>query len=235
MKFVVSTHVFKKLESVCFGVVVARGIDNRFSNPKIAEFLQESIRSTEEKFADGPVKESPAIIPYREAFTKLGINPNKFMCSIEALTTRIAKKKGFPEINAVVDLGNAIALKYLLPLGAHDIGGLTEDIEVRFAGGEERFIPFGQEEAERPVPGELVYAVGNQVKTRLWIWRQSELGKVTERSTAIFFPIDGFTDVNLEAVIKARDELALNLQKHFGCSVSVGLVDRNKQELDLSS
>ncbi|WP_418889350.1 phenylalanine--tRNA ligase beta subunit-related protein [Porcincola intestinalis] len=47
----------------------------------------------------------------------MNINPNKYFCSIEALFTRIAKGKGVPHINPVVDLGNAISLKYTLPMG----------------------------------------------------------------------------------------------------------------------
>ena len=30
-------------------------------------------------------------------------------------------------INPVVDLGNAVSLKYTLPMGAHDLGGSSED------------------------------------------------------------------------------------------------------------
>jgi hypothetical protein len=34
------------------------------------------------------------LCPYREAFQALGMNPNKYMCSIEALFTRIAQGQG---------------------------------------------------------------------------------------------------------------------------------------------
>lgn len=53
----------------------------------------------------------------------------------------------------------------------------------------------------------MVYAVGQQVRTRRWTWRQSEHGKITADSSDIFFPIDGFTDFNRENVIKAQTEL----------------------------
>ena len=33
-----------------------------------------------------------------------GINPNRYMCAIEALMTRIAKGQGMPAINTIVDL-----------------------------------------------------------------------------------------------------------------------------------
>ena len=84
------------------------------------------------------------------------------VCSIEALFTRIAKGKGMPHINPVVDLGNAISLKYTLPLGAHDLGDAGDDIQVRLSRPEDTFLPFGSTEEEAPDAGEVVYAVGSQ-------------------------------------------------------------------------
>lgn len=52
-------------------------------------------------------------------------------------------------------------------------------LEVRPAAEGDRFIPFGGGEAELPDPGEIVYASGQEVRTRRWTWRQSEVGKIT--------------------------------------------------------
>ena len=144
-----------------------------------------------------------------EAFRALDINPNKYLCSIEALFTRIAKGKGMPHINPVVDLGNAVSLKYTLPMGAHDLGGSSEDICIRFALPGDTFLPFGGEAEETPDSGEVVYAVGHQVRTRRWTWRQSEHGKITPESTDIFFPIDGFTDFNRGQVLAACQQIII--------------------------
>lgn len=54
------------------------------------------------------------------------------MCSIEALLTRIAKGKGFPHINAAVDLGNAVSIKHRLPMGAHDLDTIADGLDVRW-------------------------------------------------------------------------------------------------------
>lgn len=51
----------------------------------------------------------------------MGINPNRFPCSVEALATRIAKGGGLPDINPAVNLVNAYSLRYSLPMGAHDL------------------------------------------------------------------------------------------------------------------
>ena len=206
MKFVVEKEIFEKLPTACFGVVVAKGIDNGKSYPTVDALLDESIAAAAAHFEGKKVKEEPEILPYREAFRALGINPNKFMCSIEALFTRIAKGKGMPHINPIVDLGNAVSLKYTLPMGAHDLSAGSDDICVRLA----------------------------RVRTRRWTWRQSEHGKIEADSSYIFFPIDGFTDFNKEQVLAAREELLQHVKEIFGCEAIVGFVDAEHPEMDVT-
>ncbi|WP_334295952.1 phenylalanine--tRNA ligase beta subunit-related protein, partial [Clostridioides difficile] len=43
-------------------------------------------------------------------------------------STRVAKNKKLPHINPIVDLGNSISLKYLLPMGAHDMDFRNDDV-----------------------------------------------------------------------------------------------------------
>ena len=233
MKFIVEEEIFEKLPNACFGVVMAKGIDNSKAYPEVDRLLDESITAAAQRFEGKKVKDEPDILPYREAFRALDINPNKYLCSIEALFTRIAKGKGMPHINPVVDLGNAVSLKYTLPMGAHDLGGSSEDICIRPAQPGDTFLPFGSEAEETPDSGEVVYAVGHQVRTRRWTWRQSEHGKITPTSTDIFFPIDGFTDFNREQVLAARDELQALVKRVFGCKAAVGFVDANHPEMEL--
>lgn len=62
------------------------------------------------RFAGVKVKESPLIVPYREAFRAIGINPNRFPCSAEAMFKRLANDHDLPHINPLVDLNNTISL-----------------------------------------------------------------------------------------------------------------------------
>ncbi|MGI5888655.1 MAG: B3/4 domain-containing protein [Oscillospiraceae bacterium] len=232
MGFRVEKELFEKLPDACFGVVVADGIDNTRDYPEIEKLLDEGIAAAEERFKGIRVKEDPDILPYREAFRRLGINPNKYLCSIEALFTRIAKGKGMPRINPIVDLGNAVSLKNTLPIGAHDIGRSTDDICVRLSRPDDTFLPFGSTEEEHPDEGEIVYAVGSQVRTRRWTWRQSEHGKIELATSRVFFPIDGFSDFNGENVLKARDELASKVEEVFGCTALRGFVDIDHPDME---
>ena len=229
MFYRVSAEIFEKLPTACFGAVAVRGLNNHKKIPELETMLQENIAVCEAYFADKKPKETQDIIPYREAFRGLGINPSKFLCSIEALLTRIAKGKGFPTINAIVDLGNAISIKYHLPIGAHDLGSIEEGLDVRLAEEGDTFIAFGETEEEVPEPGEAIYASAHEVRTRRWTWRQSERGKITEETEAVLFPIDGFADVNKAEVLAATEEFVALLRRFFGDGVEIetGFVDKD--------
>ena len=88
MRFEVSPELFELLPDAVFGVVAVRGADNSREYPEISALLRSAAADCAAALAGVKVKESPDIVPYREAFRALGINPNKFMCSIEALLTR---------------------------------------------------------------------------------------------------------------------------------------------------
>ncbi len=231
MQFIIEDKVFETLPEACFGVVIARGVENSFDSAAINNILEKAIESTRSKFASVKPKEHPDMAPYREAFQKMGINPNKFPSSIEALTTRIAKGGSLPDINPAVNLVNAISLKYTLPMGAHDLDTTDGNIEVRFSRDGDKFTPFGENEPEILEAGELVYAAGSSIKTRKWIWRQSDLGKVTVASKNIFFPIDGFADYNSAAVLAARENLATALKEQLGGTITSYFLDKNNRSI----
>ena len=67
----------------------------------------------------------------------------------------------------------------------------------------------GETQPEATPAGELVYVSGHTVKTRRWLWRQSDDG------------------------IQARDELAQTLQSVFGCSIKTAFIDRQNPSVVL--
>ncbi len=232
-KFIVDPAVFEKLPDYCLGVVVASGFDNAAPNEKIETLLDRYAQDFAARHAGDNVRELPGVRACREAFQKLGMNPNKFMVSIEALAKRVQKGGVLPHINPLVDLGNALSLRYEVPMGAHDIDRMEPcGIAVRFAQEGDSFLPMGEEQHEDVPAGEMVYVSGQTVKTRRWMWRQSEDGKLRPDTTHVFFPIDGFASVNRDAVLAARDALAAFLADEMGLDkVITGWVDRENPEM----
>ena len=247
MFYEVSKEVFDKLPNFVVGVVAVTGINNAKEYPAIEKMLEDNSNEVIQYFAESgnKAKNDPCVVPYREAFRALGMNPNRYACAAEALMDRLAKGKGLPSINPAVDLGNAISLKYKLPIGAHDLytfvrpdgrGRGCEDtgLEVRPAVAEDTFRPFGaaEDEFDNPEPGEVVYVSGHEVRTRRWTWRQSEVGKMTEKTTGVLYPIDGFSDLNLEEVKKAMKDFTELVANYFAqsgrsCTVATGIVDKD--------
>ena len=230
MKFKVSKDFFEKVPNAYFGVIIVKNFDNKKENDKIKNMLNENIQEALEKLKDVKVKEEPYIIPYREAFKAIDINPNKYMCSIEALLTRISKGKDLPSINTIVDLCNALSLNYTLPIGIHDIDNFKGDIEIRKGKETDTFTPFGGGEIEHPEENEYVYVSGDEIKTRKWTWRQGEKSKITENSKNLFIPIDGFIDQNKEEVLKIQKEITRFLKENYDVEIETGIVDINNPE-----
>lgn len=233
MMFKVARELFDLFPDACFGVVVAEDVDNHGESEEITSLVRAQALALSQELGNTDVREHPHVAVWREAFRKLGMNPNKFPSSIEALAKRTAKKPELPVINKVVDLVNALSLKYVLPMGAHDLDVLPGDIEIRFARAGDIFIPFGGTEPEPVDVGEIVYATGNQIRTRKWVWRQGERAKVVPESTRLFFPIDAFYGVTDQAARGARRELAALLEQYCGAKTRELWVDRENPSVDL--
>ena len=77
---------------------------------------------------------------------------------------------------------------------------LTQDIALRFANGEEDFVPFGSMESEHPLPGEVVFTEGNTVLTRRWTWRQANHTLTLPETRSIEINIDCLPPVELDEV-----------------------------------
>lgn len=224
MNFKIDAKMFEAEPSLCVGVVIAEGISKGQGRQAIAELLEKQAKKEAIALADAAIRELPDFLPYHNAMKKMQINPNKYLCSAEALLTRAVRKGELPDISPLVNLGNYISIKYRLPVGAHDIDSLQGDLTVRLAEPADCSLAENSLEKDALVPGEPVYASGNSVRTRRWIWRQMEAGRLDDTAERIVFPIDGFAE-NREILNRAVEELAGLLEGHFGCQVRTGMLD----------
>jgi len=227
----INRAVFEKKNDLVIAVVTAEGLNNSIDNNKIADFFNDAVAKQKETLKGQAAKSLYDFEPYHAAMRNFGINPSKYQISIEALLNRVSKSGSLASISPVVDLANAISLKYLVPLGVHDIDSLMDDLEIRFSNSGDIF----EDSEDKPNEGEEpVYASGNTIRTRKWIWRQMPVGKISEKTTNIVFPIDGFC-TNLETLFEARDFLAGNLKTFFGCKTRVGVIYKNSPAFKISN
>lgn len=227
MRYTVDTSVFDIDPNLKFGILIGKNIKNSETLTDDEERLRAAENKMRETFQVDQVREIPNVLFYREIMTRAGVNPNKFPPSVEAMFKRILKGGHLPVINALVDLCNAVSIEQVISLGAHDLNDIREDLEVRFSKNGDVFLPFGSTEYENVDEGELVFASGNIVQTRKWIWRQSELGKTTINSKDIFFQLVGFDDSSEATLAKAMDDIERLVVNRFRGTCERYIVDSN--------
>lgn len=232
MKYKVDSWIFEKNPEVCFGVIIGKNLMNSKTTEKDSDILSIAENSIKERINLKELREYPQINVYREALRNVYINPNKFINSVEAMSKRVIKSGSLPRINALVDLCNSVALNEIISLGAHDLRDIDDNLFVRLSKENDIFRPFGSIEFEDVNPGELVFTCGNKIQTRQWLWRQSELGKITESSSDIFFQLVGFKGKYYSNFLKAMETLENLIKDRFkGESISFKIdIDNNEIE-----
>lgn len=203
----ISPEIFARFPGYVRGVVVAHEVKNGPSPSELIQMLREAERSVRARIDPEQIAEEPRIKSWREAYRAFGAKPAEFRSSVEAMARRAVRGDELPTINALVDLGNVMSLRHLLPAGAHAIDLLNGDIELRFATGDEDFVAFGSEELEHPLPGEVVFAEGSTVLTRRWTWRQAQHTLTLPTTRAIEFNLDGLPPVSRSEIERAGEEL----------------------------
>ncbi len=246
MKFTIDPKVFQRFPTVYVGVVVAYGLNlDMVDDEAVAVLLDNALDDLHHRFkSSDALRADPGIKTWRDAFTALGYNPNKFPSSIEGLAGRALKGR-MPRVSPIVDVANSVALKYLLPIGAHDLSRTEGDLHLRPAKEGDFFTPLGNAETdnepEQPDADEFVYVDDSgEVRTRRWVWRQGNNAKIEEDTNAVFFPIDGWQEVNDDAVRAATAELATLVREVFDARVQTFHLDAEHnhvtwQEGDLDS
>ena len=210
LTYSIADEVFARFPGYCRGVVVAHDVRNGASPAELVKMMRGEEASARGRLKAETLTAEPRLASWREAFRQLGYKPGDFRPSIEALLRRVLRGQELPSINVLVDIGNIVSLRHLLPVGGHAIDVLTQDIALRPALGAEKFVPFGSEAVEHPFPGEFIFTEGDTVLTRRWIWRQANHTLTLPETTAIEINIDGLPPVTAADVeVAARDVMDL--------------------------
>ncbi len=230
MRFSIATPIFEKFPTYCVGGVIATGLSNRVP-PEVAQQIYDQLQSEAgqlrarlgagaDQTGGQPISGETSVAVWRSAFKQAGIKPGEYLSSVEALSRRALKAGEMLSINPAVDISNSLSLRYLVPLGGHDLDALVGDFEVRLARSGDFYSPVEGEDGQvESVPaGEPVYADQAEVRTRRWVWRQGRKARVTADSKNIFFPVDGWTGLNDAQVREAAAELAHRLELYLGAN-----------------
>jgi DNA/RNA-binding domain of Phe-tRNA-synthetase-like protein len=228
MKIEIAREVFETWPSYRRIVVVARDVDNAEEDPELEALLREAEASARLDPELENHREYPRIASWRSVFERMGLNPNKFPPSIANLIKRTRSGKDLPFINRLVAIFNIISLKYRIPCGGDDLAGVTGNVRLMPASGDETYEPLGNPEAvERPNPGEIVLAdTGRRtVFCRGWCWKNGDPSKITRDSRLVAINLDALPPVDLETLKAAAAELVDLTSRHCGGTAVMHLLE----------
>jgi len=234
MQFSIQKELFDILPDLTIGMVAAMDVDNTRPSGEIETLVSQAIEEMKRDFIVDKAQEHPRIKPWRTAFSKLSISGSKFPSSIESMAKRILRGDPFPRINPLVDLYNSLSLRYLVPMGGHDLNTIKGNIYLKFAEGWEPFTPMGGGETMIVPKGELVYRDDQEVLTRNWVWRQCEKDKATEKTKNIFIPIDVLGEVGREHAEEIARELSELIPRYLGGTLFSDILNKEKPSVEFS-
>lgn len=187
------------------------GARNLPAEPEAEAMLRAAVAAV----ADGPVWADAHLASWAEAYKAFGSKPNRTPCSAEALRKRVLKQGGLPAINAVVDVYNALSLRYAIPVGGEDLAAYAGSPRLVVADGSETFetTAGGEAVVETADPGEVVWRDDRGVTCRRWNWRQGPRTRLTEDTTDMWFVFERLDPMPMTAAEDAAGELLEYLRR----------------------
>ena len=203
-----------------FGPRIAREIWQQYPDYRALSITACGFRVVEGSSLPGtPLRPAPwidnHIQAWQNAFRKFGSNPKRTPCSVEALWKRLQKTGALPAISPVVDLYNALSIRFGAPFGGEDADQYAGVPELCLATGTEEFdtVKDGVPVMERPESGEVVWQDQRGVTCRRWNWRQCKRTALSDASENLWFVIDRLSPMPVEELLRAGEALIEGLRR----------------------
>lgn len=227
-KIIIDSNLFEIFPETHIGFLHLKSINNQIS---VEALLRDAEKHVRENYSNALI-ELPEIQEWRDAYKKLGIKKGTRV-SVEALIKRVQKGGQIPSINPLVDLYNAISLKYVFPCGGEDLLKTNGDIHLTFANGEETFYQIGSNTNEPPNENEIVYKDSDGCLCRCWNWREADRTKLTEDTTEAILVIESLSASRLNDLENALNQLSQYVQEYLSAEASPYILNKLHQVIEL--
>ncbi|ACI58287.1 B3/4 domain protein (plasmid) [Rhizobium leguminosarum bv. trifolii WSM2304] len=170
----------------------------------------------------GPPWSEAHLGSWADVYSKFGAKPNRTPCSAQALRKRVEKDGRIPAINPLVDLYNAVSLRYAIPVGGENFDAYVGNPRLSVADGTEEFdtVMNGERVIENPAKGEVVWRDDHGVTCRRWNWRQGTRTRLDAVGGRMWFILESLGTMSEDALDGAADMLFGGLRQLApGCEV----------------
>jgi DNA/RNA-binding domain of Phe-tRNA-synthetase-like protein len=225
--FTYHPSITKRFPEIVGGVAHAMGLTNGQSPAPLADAFRAEQSAVLARLGATPLSEVPSLSAWRRAFRGFGVDPTAYRSAAEALLRRLTKQGSIPSINALVDIGNLVSIRYSLPVAVCDQRAVSGGTTVRFATGHEAFTDLGSGQLEVPDAGEVIFIdEAGLVSARRWCWRQSAESASRPGTTEVLATVEGHHAGAVDDVPAAVADLeSLLLAYARPTAIASGIVD----------
>jgi len=156
---------------------------------------------------------------WSEVFKAFGAKPKRTACSADALRKRVLRDGSMAALDPVVDLYNAVSLRYAVPVGGENFAAYSGLPRLVIADGTEAFdtIKEGLPAVESPEPGEAIWRDDIGVTCRRWNWRQGVRTRLSASDQEMWFILESLPEMPLDELHAAGKMLTDGLTQMMPC------------------
>lgn len=190
------------------------GMKNSIENRTFEIFKKAEIDKLKYNLSLVTTESNENLLGFRKLHDLVGRSNKTYVSSPENLLNYFLKNGDIPKINLIVDIYNLVSLKYLLALGAHDLGKIDGSVTLKLIKGDEKFIPLGQTLPKPIFAGDYCYVDDSNEIICYLETRQVEKTKITDATTEAFYIVQGNLNTK-ESYIKRAAFEVIDLTKRF--------------------
>lgn len=210
-RFIIEPFFWSIFPQAEIAIAVIRGVENGAgvsdqARAETAALLARANVEARNHLGAPTVAENRVVAVWREAFTRFKTKKGA-RSSIEALLKRVDKDNPVGSINPLVDIYNALSLRYALPFGGEDLATFAGDLRLTVTSGGDDFMALGDVEPDPTLPGEVCYLDDLGAVCRCWNWRDGQRAMLTEATTDAFLIIESCDPARGADLRAALDEL----------------------------
>lgn len=200
------------------GIIIhLHGAQTGTTSAELLALYQAEQASVKARLAETSLSELPSLSAWRGAFRAFGVDPTQYRSAAEALLRRLTKKGDIPSINAFVDIGNWVSIRYALPVAVLDLAGISGDLRVHRAQGDEPFIDLHATEAEYPEVGEVIFSdQARRTHARRWCFRQSAASAAQAHTRDALIVCEAQHPDSQSMLVQAQNDLLALLGRFVG-------------------
>ena len=180
-----------------------------------ASLGEEALRKACEEVLNGQPHWAEAHLnAWSDTFRAFGAKPKRTPCSAEALRKRVLRDGLLTALDPVVDLYNAVSLRYAVPVGGENLEAYHGMPRLIISDGSEPFdtLKDGGPFVEQPDAGEVVWCDDLGVTCRRWNWRQGVRTRLNSSDKHMWFILESLPQMPIEALHEAGKMLTEGLE-----------------------